>query len=184
MWCSNACLDSSRDASIDPEVSVLLSPACAEVGSCTSVSEWRVGGNPGGLLGSCSATPGKVLAWALGSVASHPGFAVGILPPSLRPRGPEYSGTPKGFLAASGGRVRSGFAFGEGACCPAYPGLMSLQFDPGQKLRPIDFDSVGPAVGSQFPDIELPDQNGSVRSLKAIRGGGPAMIVVFRSADW
>lgn len=42
----------------------------------------------------------------------------------------------------------------------------------------------GPAVGSLFPDFTLPDQRGRPISLTAGRAGRPALMVVFRSADW
>jgi peroxiredoxin len=48
----------------------------------------------------------------------------------------------------------------------------------------IDFETIGPAVGSKFPNVELQDQHGSLVDLHANRGGRRALIVFYRSADW
>jgi peroxiredoxin len=48
----------------------------------------------------------------------------------------------------------------------------------------VDFDRIGPAVGTPFPDVRLPDQHGREVDLHAARGGRPALVVVFRSAAW
>jgi hypothetical protein len=48
----------------------------------------------------------------------------------------------------------------------------------------IDFDAVGPAVGSIFPDVLLPDQHGNPIDLHAARAGRRALVVFYRSADW
>jgi hypothetical protein len=48
----------------------------------------------------------------------------------------------------------------------------------------IDFDSVGPATGSIFPDVVLPDQHGNPIDLHAARAGRRALVVFYRSADW
>jgi peroxiredoxin len=48
----------------------------------------------------------------------------------------------------------------------------------------IDFQTIGPAVGSRFPDVLLHDQHGGTVDLHASRGGRRALIVFFRSADW
>jgi hypothetical protein len=51
-------------------------------------------------------------------------------------------------------------------------------------LPVIDFETVGPAVGTRFPDVRLPDQNGRMVDLHAARAGRRALIVFYRSADW
>lgn len=48
----------------------------------------------------------------------------------------------------------------------------------------IDFSQIGPAVGSRFPDVRLPDQQGRSVDLHAARGAGSALVVFFRSAAW
>jgi peroxiredoxin len=48
----------------------------------------------------------------------------------------------------------------------------------------VDFSQVGPAVGERFPDVVLPDQDGSQVDLHAARGNRRAMIVFYRSASW
>lgn len=51
-------------------------------------------------------------------------------------------------------------------------------------LPVIDFTSIGPAVGTRFPDIVLPDQHGQMVDLHAARAGRRALVVFYRSADW
>jgi hypothetical protein len=48
----------------------------------------------------------------------------------------------------------------------------------------IDFSQIGPAVGERFPDVILPDQNGTTVSLHQARGGRRALVVFHRSAGW
>jgi hypothetical protein len=48
----------------------------------------------------------------------------------------------------------------------------------------IDFDAVGPAPGSVFPDVVLPDQHGNLIDLHTARSGRRALVVFYRSADW
>ena len=42
----------------------------------------------------------------------------------------------------------------------------------------------GPEVNARIPDFSLPDQNGTVQTLKSITGPKGAMLVFYRSADW
>jgi hypothetical protein len=42
----------------------------------------------------------------------------------------------------------------------------------------------GPEVNARIPDFSLPDQNGTVQTLKTITGPKGAMLVFYRSADW
>jgi peroxiredoxin len=51
-------------------------------------------------------------------------------------------------------------------------------------LPRIDFVRVGPAVGSRFPDVRLPDQTGTLVDLHAARRGRRALVVFHRSARW
>jgi peroxiredoxin len=51
-------------------------------------------------------------------------------------------------------------------------------------LPVIDFDTIGPAVGSRFPNVVLPDQQGRIVDLHAARNQRRALIVFYRSADW
>jgi peroxiredoxin len=48
----------------------------------------------------------------------------------------------------------------------------------------IDFDTVGPALGTRFPDVVLPDQHGRMLDLHAARSGRRALVVFYRSASW
>ncbi len=51
-------------------------------------------------------------------------------------------------------------------------------------LPPIDFTAIGPAIGTPFPDVRLPNQRGRVVDLHAARAGRRALVVFFRSARW
>jgi peroxiredoxin len=51
-------------------------------------------------------------------------------------------------------------------------------------LPVLDFLSIGPAIGSRFPDIRLSDQSGRVVDLHTERKGKRALVVVYRSARW
>ena len=53
-----------------------------------------------------------------------------------------------------------------------------------QQLPELDFNVIGPNVGSRFPDIRLPDQTGRVVDLHAERGNRRALVVFYRSASW
>lgn len=48
----------------------------------------------------------------------------------------------------------------------------------------LDFDQIGPAVGSRFPDVVLPDQHRTPIDLHAARAGRKAVVVFHRSAAW
>ncbi len=47
-----------------------------------------------------------------------------------------------------------------------------------------DVDAIGPAVGARFPDVQLPDQTGSLADLQEERKGRQALVVFYRSARW
>jgi hypothetical protein len=51
-------------------------------------------------------------------------------------------------------------------------------------LPTLDFTLIGPRIGSRFPDIRLPDQNGTVVDLHRARAGRSALVVFQRSARW
>ncbi len=48
----------------------------------------------------------------------------------------------------------------------------------------MNFDLIGPAVGSEFPDLVLPDQNGELVDIASREAGRGAIVVFYRSADW
>ena len=60
--------------------------------------------------------------------------------------------------------------------------------NPGMSKQPqlpvLDFSQIGPAVGSRFPDVRLPDQAGRLVDLQAERADRRALVVVYRSAGW
>ena len=47
-----------------------------------------------------------------------------------------------------------------------------------------DPQSLGPKVGERVPEFNLPDQHGTMRSLRSTLGPKGAVLVFFRSADW
>jgi hypothetical protein len=51
-------------------------------------------------------------------------------------------------------------------------------------LPALDFDRIGPAVGTRFPDVVLPNQGGERVDLHAARGGRRALVLFHRSAAW
>lgn len=53
-----------------------------------------------------------------------------------------------------------------------------------QGRQRVDVAKLGPQVGQQVPDFNLPDQTGRMRTLQSIMGPRGAMIVFYRSADW
>lgn len=60
--------------------------------------------------------------------------------------------------------------------------ILTMPNDP--QLPVLDFSRIGPAVGSRFPDVRLPDQTGRTVDLHAERAGRRALVVVYRSAGW
>ncbi|HEX9015722.1 MAG TPA: hypothetical protein VF960_06920 [Chloroflexota bacterium] len=48
----------------------------------------------------------------------------------------------------------------------------------------LDFSRIGPEVGTRFPDVVLPDQNGRMVDLHAARAGRRALVFFQRSASW
>lgn len=48
----------------------------------------------------------------------------------------------------------------------------------------LDFTTIGPAVGTLFPDVRLPDQSSQIVDLHAVRNGRRALVVFHRSAKW
>jgi hypothetical protein len=53
-----------------------------------------------------------------------------------------------------------------------------------QSFPSTDFSTIGPAVGTRFPDVVLPDQHGTLVDLHTVRGGRRALIIFYRSARW
>ena len=48
----------------------------------------------------------------------------------------------------------------------------------------IDVSALGPQVGEQVPNFNLPDQNGLRHTLETVRGQNGSLILFYRSADW
>ncbi|MHB1005758.1 MAG: hypothetical protein ACYC3S_08965 [Chloroflexota bacterium] len=51
-------------------------------------------------------------------------------------------------------------------------------------LPTLDFSRIGPALGSRFPDVVLPNQHGQRVDLHAARAGRRALVLFHRSASW
>jgi hypothetical protein len=51
-------------------------------------------------------------------------------------------------------------------------------------LPVLDFSTIGPRVGTRFPDVQLSDQTARLVDLHAERAGRRALVVVYRSARW
>ena len=51
-------------------------------------------------------------------------------------------------------------------------------------MNTTDMAQIGPAVGTPFPDFELPDAAGARISFHAWRAGRRALVVFYRSAKW
>jgi len=51
-------------------------------------------------------------------------------------------------------------------------------------MADLDYLERGPAVGTRFPDVRLPDQQGDVVDLHVRRAGRRALVVLYRSAVW
>ena len=51
-------------------------------------------------------------------------------------------------------------------------------------LPAIDFTTIGPRLGERFPDVRLPDQDGTEVDLHAARDGRRALVLFYRSASW
>lgn len=47
-----------------------------------------------------------------------------------------------------------------------------------------DLSRMGPAMGTRFPDVTLPDQTGTRVRLHDARRGRRALVVFYRSARW
>lgn len=47
-----------------------------------------------------------------------------------------------------------------------------------------DLNRKGPAIGTRFPDVVLPDQSGAPVRLHESRAGRQALVVFYRSARW
>lgn len=48
----------------------------------------------------------------------------------------------------------------------------------------IDFERVGPAVGTKMPGLRLRDQSGRLIDLHGYIAGRKALVVFYRSAKW
>ncbi|HIF07625.1 MAG TPA: hypothetical protein EYQ64_11955 [Gemmatimonadetes bacterium] len=65
-------------------------------------------------------------------------------------------------------------------------GLTSMACAPSEpegRTR-VDVSALGPQVGEQVPNFNLPDQNGEMWTRESIMGPRGAMLVFVRSASW
>jgi len=47
-----------------------------------------------------------------------------------------------------------------------------------------ELSQIGPAIGTRFPDLTLPEQTGAPVRLHDARRGRGALVVFYRSARW
>ncbi|MEM7287910.1 MAG: hypothetical protein AAF480_16280 [Actinomycetota bacterium] len=64
-----------------------------------------------------------------------------------------------------------------GALGPYRPGV-------GPRSNPKGWFPTGPDVGERLPDIVATSHTGDTVDVHALRGGGPAVVVFYRSAVW
>ena len=64
-----------------------------------------------------------------------------------------------------------------GALGPFQPGV-------GPRSDPKDWFPTGPDIGERLPDIVAPSHTGETVDVHALRSGGPAVVVFYRSAVW
>lgn len=62
--------------------------------------------------------------------------------------------------------------------------MFALMLGQAQQPPSVDFNAIGPSVGTAAADFELPDQHGTPRTLSSLLGPKGAMLVFYRSADW
>jgi peroxiredoxin len=48
----------------------------------------------------------------------------------------------------------------------------------------LEFERIGPQVGTRLPDIVLPNQRGELVDIHAARGSFGALVIFYRSASW
>ena len=51
-------------------------------------------------------------------------------------------------------------------------------------MTPTDYTQIGPAIGEEFRDFELPDADRNLVRLHRWRRGRRALVVFYRSAAW
>lgn len=61
---------------------------------------------------------------------------------------------------------------------------MTQASTPPPRLPQLDFERIGPRVGTRFPDVRLPNQHGQLVDLHAERAGRRALVLFYRSAAW
>lgn len=65
---------------------------------------------------------------------------------------------------------------------------LSLAFSASSSLaaerESIVVANLGPQIGEQVPNFELPDQFGQMQNLDSIKGPNGTMLLFHRSADW
>ncbi|MFQ5676213.1 MAG: hypothetical protein ACE5G1_09980 [bacterium] len=59
-----------------------------------------------------------------------------------------------------------------------------IMSDKAYPVDPAFGFSTGPEVGEKVPEFTLPDQSGTMRSLRELLGKNGAILNFFRSADW
>ena len=66
----------------------------------------------------------------------------------------------------------------------ALPLVFSASFSLAAERESIVVANLGPHIGEQVPNFELPDQFGQMQNLDSIKGPNGTMLLFHRSADW
>jgi len=62
--------------------------------------------------------------------------------------------------------------------------VFSASFSLAAERESIVVANLGPQIGEQVPNFELPDQFGQMQNLDSIQGPNGTMLLFHRSADW
>ena len=62
--------------------------------------------------------------------------------------------------------------------------VFSASYSLAAERESIVVANLGPQIGEQVPNFELPDQFGQMQNLDSIKGPNGTMLLFHRSADW
>ena len=62
--------------------------------------------------------------------------------------------------------------------------VFSASFSLAAERESIVVANLGPQIGEQVPNFQLPDQFGQMQNLDSIKGPNGTMLLFHRSADW
>lgn len=62
--------------------------------------------------------------------------------------------------------------------------VFAASFSLAAERESIVVANLGPQIGEQVPNFQLPDQFGQMQNLDSIKGPNGTMLLFHRSADW